>query len=215
MELLAIRRAAVLFFMRWELMNPRGRAVHLFPKMIEHYRFLKFPQTFEEQTNFNDGVSFQAGEWEDAAVEEIRLYINGILIVTRESTDRSEALFADMMKWWAEEDTGLLFEPHMLSDKQYVSSLVVRSKVSLDHLLSSGVNEVMVKFFESTSGPLKLEFFTRGNPDVTTVRIERLAQSPGLPSQPNEFWTQTPFSTTRHMEFLTELEDAVIAARAS
>ena len=178
--------------------------------MVERYHFLKFPKTFEDHaSNSEMGIAFEAGEWDGVAVDEIRFFNNGILVATGKSTEHAEALFADMTKWLVE-DVGLIFETQMVANTNYVSQLAVRSKVALDSLLNPAVIDVAARFVEVPVGVTTLGLFTGGNVEATPIRIERLATPGGLPpSQPNEFWTQTPFSTSRHMEFLTALESAL------
>jgi hypothetical protein len=184
--------------------------VHLTPKLVERYHFLKFPRTFEEHAlSSESGIAFEGGEWEGVTIDELRLFNNGILVVTGESTDRGEALFGDMTKWFVE-DLGLIFEPQMVASTIYVSQLAVRSKVALDSLLNPAVIDVAARFASGSFGLTTLGLFTGENVEATEIRIERLATPAGLPpSQPNEFWTQAPLPTSRHLEFLTALEDAL------
>jgi hypothetical protein len=208
MEVVAIRKATVLFPLRLELMNPQRKGVlfTLVPKMIEHYRFLKYPRTFEE-TNLENGMLFEGGVWDGTAIEEVRIFMNGILIATGESTDRGEAVFNDMMTLWGNE-VGLTYEPSMVGEKVYITQLVVRSGANLDQL-NPAVWKILPEFFKGPTGFATVGFFTQGNTDAAPIRIERAAVAAGLPPTPDEYWTQSPLSTSRHLEFLQAFEEAL------
>jgi hypothetical protein len=189
-------------------MNPQRKGVlpDLIRKMVEHYHFLKFPVSFED-TNLDNGMVFLGGVWEDTAIEEVRIYFNGFIVATGESTDRTEAFFEEMMGWWQSE-LDLTFNLGMVTQKLYVSQIVVRSSVNLDQV-NPAVAAVAAEFFNKPTGIGAIDFYHQGNPDATPIRFERVNQGQGIPIAWDEYWTQTPLPTSRHLEFVAAFEKAL------
>lgn len=174
--------------------------------MGEHYHFLKSPVSYED-VNLDSGVSFFGGEWQGTAIEEVRIFLNGFLVATGEATDRCEAVFEDMMGWWQSE-LGLTFDSGMVNQKHYISQVVIRSAINLDSV-NPAVTAVASEFFEKPTGIGAIDFYHQGNPDSTPVRFERVVQAHGIPVAWDEYWTQSPLPTSRHLEFVAAFEKAV------
>src|SRR6266436_5285859 len=88
MELVAIQLARVAAFLEILSLDPKGRTTA--PEGIagfgKYYAFAKIPGNIAEM-DFQKGVQFLAGHFNDIAIDQIQLFNNGISIDTRSSTD--------------------------------------------------------------------------------------------------------------------------------
>lgn len=207
MELVAVRRAAALFYFQLERTNPLKRPVanEITKRYSERYGFLKYPRTYEENTDLDNGIIFAMGKWNDLLIEEFRIYPNGILVATGESTDRAEEFFVDAMQVWS--DVGLPFSRDLVTKTIRLSELVVKSDVDLLGLHENIQGLVATTFADQATGGATLGFFLGEVDARPAVRIERLV---GVPLADMQFWAQAPLSTRQHMEFLEAFERVLL-----
>jgi hypothetical protein len=206
-ELISVRRAAALFYFQLERTNPYRKALdrELTKLLVDRYRFLKFPQTYEEFNDQSQGVTFADGVFDGVAIQELKFFFNGVLIATGESTDVAERLFADMMTAWPE--VGLVWSDDFVTNRAYASTLVVHSDIDLLAVNQTLWNIANSTFQRKPVGFGGISFYTEGNTDVVPpVRIERLQ---GAPLTAMQFWSQAPIQTTSHVEFITAWEQAL------
>ena len=203
MELIAIRRAAVLFYFQLERINPLRKAIDLdvTKLFVERYGFLKYPSTYEDY-NSDTGVFLGMGKWGDLAIQELRFFPNGVLVSTGDSTDRAEQFFADAMTVW--QDVGLSFSVDWVVQRTYISQLAVKSDVDLVSVNQAIEGLVAATFSNAPTGFAAVNFFTGGSIDaLPPIRLERLV---GQPLGSGQFWAQAPLPTTKHIEFLEAFE---------
>lgn len=207
MELVAIRKATVGYFMRFELLNPMRKAVDrtFIRRLIERYGFLKYPQTYADFNNTADGgVLFADGHLlNEVLVEEVRIFPNGIVVSTGESTDKAGLIFTDITGLMLE--VGLLYSPDLIQMVKYSSELVVRSKVDLVNV-HAGITALTAQTFGGATGDAgfaAVSFYAEGDVSTNPVKIERIV-NPSVPR--DEFWSQAPLPTFTHLAFLTEYE---------
>ena len=199
-----MRRAATLVYFQVELTNPKGKAVdvELARLIVERYGFLKYPQTFADFNNQQEGTVFGMGSWRDVRIEEMKIFSNGILVATGESTDVADAMFSDMMTLWPE--VGLSFDTSLITQRAYVSQLVFHSEMDLG-TLNPKISTLVSDTFETQTGIGILGFHT-GNPDLSPIQIQRLT---GAPLTSNQYWAQAPLPTLKHLAFLLAFEAAL------
>jgi hypothetical protein len=178
-------------------------------RLVERYGFLKSPKTYEEYNDHENGVMFADGTFDGFEVSEVRIFANGLLLTTGGSTDVAERLFADIVTVW--QAVGLDLVVEMATGPNYISQLVVKSSIDL-LLLNAAIDDVIENWFpkQRVTGELRgpagigsVGLFTRGNLEISPIRIERLS---GAPVETMEFWSQAPLPTTLHMSFLTRWE---------
>lgn len=204
MELIAVRGAAVLFYIQLERTNPLRKATkrELTQKLVERYGFLKFPQSYEDFNDGDKGTTFADGSFGGVEVDELKLFSNGILVGTGESTDVAERLFEDMGNAWRE--IGLTLTPEMVTKKVYISQLAVHSDIDI-LATNPGLSGVIENWFPGhQSGIGTLGIYTLANVEgPAAVRIERLV---GAPVESLQFFSQAPLPTVLHVSFLTRWE---------
>jgi hypothetical protein len=213
MELLSIRTARLLAFFPTDEINPRGRSIihDVFPAFVERYKFIKFPQKAEEFDETN-GVRFENGTW-NGLDTTIVIYNNGIMVDTRSSTDDSEKVLEDALKW-AADTFGLTYQPEMLARKAYLSELDVKCDIPLEALnpkleafvnkLTQTVSGLTGQSLNFKASALWINFdsaFAKG--PASPFRFERLVE---IPFAENKYYAGAPLPTKTHLEFLEELE---------
>lgn len=185
-------------------MNPKRKALEheLTKRMVERYGFLKYPVTFEDYNPPEGGVVYGKGEFGGVSVDEVRLFNNGFLISTGESTDYAESVFTDLMA--LANEAGAEYRPDLLVSVTYSSGLVVRSSVDLNRALLPGIGALLANTFPGqATGFATMSFFAGDKLDLDAVRIERLADQP--PAS-NEYWSHAVLKTTQHLQFLQDFE---------
>ncbi len=65
------------------------------PAFVERYKFIKYPQTFEEYDE-TKGVRFDGGVWNGMETSVV-IYYNGILVDTRSSTDDCKKICEEIL----------------------------------------------------------------------------------------------------------------------
>ncbi len=218
MELLSVRTARVLAFFPTGEINPRGRSLihEVVPAFVERYKFVKYPQKFEEFDE-SKGVRFEGGVWNNLETTVV-LYNNGIQVDARSSTDDSELILEDALKW-AADTFGLIYKPAMLTRKAYLSELDVACETPLDALnpklnafvdkLSKTVGQWTGHTFDFKTVAFWLNFDTAFNKGPAgPMRIERLVD---VPFSENKYYASAPLPTKTHLEFLEEFESILKA----
>lgn len=208
MELISIRRAAVLLYIQLERSNPYRKAKdrEITDLLVKRFGFLKFPKTYEEYNNAQNGATFADGVFDGVQVTELKIFPNGILIDTGESTDIAERLFSEeLVAIW--QKVGLDLSKEMVSERAYISQLVSFSEIDL-LALSAPVTTLIENWFrQKPVGVGSVGVYTNGNLEIAPpVRIERVA---GQPLEAMQFWSQTPLRTPLHIEFLKAWETAL------
>src|SRR5258706_4817544 len=129
MELLAVRTARLVAYVNAEELNPLGRplAHDFMTAFVERYNFVKQPTTADEILDTqNKGLIFELGKWNDVGIAKFVLFDWGIVVETNTSTEASESVLQDMLKWGAEKFK-LSDRPSLITQRNYVSELVFSS----------------------------------------------------------------------------------------
>lgn len=217
MELLAVRLARLIAYFPTEEINPRGRALipDVTSALIERYSFNGYPQKFED-FDWDKGISFIDGRWNDINIDRLALYNNGMLVDTASSTDDSVAFLTDALTW-AAESFGLTYRPDMMNRKTYVSELLFRSETPLKTLnpaleslaakLSESVSHIAGQevAYDTVSLALNFDMLLTKSP-LAPFRIERLSEAQYTE---NKYYSIAPLPTDVHIKFLEEFESAL------
>jgi hypothetical protein len=219
MELLAVRTARFIAYLNAEELNPKGRplAHDFFTKFVERYQFIKKPTTAEEILDpQNKGVVFEQGKLGDVGINKVTLFDTAIAIDTSATSDASEEIFYDMLKWGAE-TFQLSNRPGLVTRTSYVSELVFQSEINLDlinPLFQSLSNKVtaFVASYIGQSQPFELTGITLSFDPTqskqlwTPFQVFRLAETP---FSEGKYYSGAPLKTSDHIELIGELEAAL------
>lgn len=219
MELLAVRTARLVAYLNAEELNPSGRPLaHDFMKaFVERYGFVKQPTTAEEILDTqNRGFTFELGKWNDIGVAKVVLFDWGIVVETNTSTDASEAVLQDMLKWGAE-TFGLSNRPSLITGRNYVSELVFSSEMSIPAIcpklrtLGDKITNLVEGYlgsslpFESVGVTLAFDS-TQSKQLFTPFQILRLAETP---FSQKKYYSGAPLKTSDHIQVIKDFEMAL------
>ena len=217
MELLAVRLARVIWFFPTDEINPRGRRLldDFLPAFIERYDFRKYPEKPEDYDE-QKGIQFELGRWQDAAITQLMMYRDGIMVDTISSTDNAEAMLEDAFVWGAE-SFKLQYRPDMLSRKVYVSDLLVRSEVTLELLNPAlkGLWERLSKYISKREAQALTYEPTEIICGIDQLKIKmppatfRIRRHADVPFSEMKYDSQAPLSTAEHIKFLEDFEAAL------
>lgn len=185
-------------------MNPKGKALDrdITERMVERYRFLKYPATHQDFSPKDGGVEFGMGVFDGVVVPEVRIFADGFFLSTGESTDRAEAMFSDLIELMVE--LGCEYRAEFNTALSYISEIVVRSEIDLGQRLASPIDSLVAKAFPGKHTGFGMIGIAVGeNLDLDGLRIERLA---GEPSSKNQYWSRATLSTANHFQLLQDLE---------
>lgn len=216
MDLLAVRTARLVAYLNAEELNPSGRPLaHDFMKaFVDRYSFVKQPTTADEILDTqNKGLIFELGKWNDVGIAKVVLFDWGIVVETNTSTDASESVLQDMLKWGAE-TFGLSDRPSLITRRNYVSELVFSSEMSIP-TISPKLGSLGDKITNLVSGYLgsSLPFETVGltlafdstqsKQLFTPFQIMRLAETP---FSLKKYYSGAPLKTSDHIQVIEDFE---------
>jgi hypothetical protein len=214
MEVTAIRTARFIIHFAVEELNPSGKSMlpNLRDALVERYGFLTYP-TKPEDFDDQRGIVFDMGQWNGTAISRLALYSNGILVDTTASTDQSEAILRDALRW-ASETYGMAFREDWFNQRAYLSELLLKrdkplllinpALVTLADRLSERVSEIANQPLPYTLAAIAFNH----DPLITkvqrsTFRIELLADTA---FSENRYYSSAPLPTKEHIELLNEFE---------
>ena len=219
MELLAVRLARVIAFLRAEELNPEGRPIaHDFMKaFVERYSFLKSPQTADQIIDAEDkGVTFELGKLGDVGIDRVALFNWGVVVDTSASTDASEEILQDIQKWGAE-TYGLSNRPNLITRRAYVSEIVFSSEMFLSSInpylqALGGTITKLVTGYGNESLSYEVVGFglafdsTQTKQLFTPFRVERLVDASFADKK---YYSGAPLRTSDHIGVINELESTL------
>jgi len=217
MELLAIRLARFVLYISTEEINPRGRVFipDVPDALVERYKFVKRPMTLDDYDE-TKGITFEGGRWNDISIDRLVMYRNGFMLDTRSSTNDSEKILNDVLKWGS--DTfGFVINIPTKPRKLYASEVLFHSDISID-LINSEIYALAARATERVHEWLgqKTPYQTFGISFSTDSFIEKFAPPPfrierllDAPFTDNKYFSTAPLPTNEHLQFLTDFESAL------
>lgn len=192
--------------------KPRS-PVPIIKAMEDRYGFVQVPRTVQE-LNFNTGVTFLRGYFEDAIIEQLQLYEVGMLCEAKTNSDVCDRFLTDFFTW-AVKEFELPFKQKESGSHVYVSQLEVSADLDIGVALSkfSQVGETVARNLQSygfnfkpfeVSG-IKLHTDLVGVPGAipSELTFERRAQQNYASSV---YFSSAPLRTDDHLNVLNELE---------
>lgn len=216
MHLLSVGLARSIWLFDVDELNPTGK--NLFPDMMvwvgEKYSFQTFPKSIADVDKdskgflFKTGI-FQAGDGPVAA--NFSFFTDGLVAETWASTDKSDAFLEDLL-CSAATKFGLVYTPHTVRKRQYVSEVNVQLNKSLNNM-----NPKIGRFCEMLNGLFARHHLPQFEMTGMIFASDTSASSykpPGLmverktgvPFAENRFWSKSPFTTAEHLKALEEFE---------
>lgn len=207
MELRAILGTLVIRFVEADTENALKIAPppFVFVRTIQdRYKFLQVPQSME-QYNFNNGVTFIGGVFEQTVIDKLQIFEKGVVCDARAQSDLCDNFLDDLLSLLTD-TSGIRFNEQ---SRIYRSQLEVHSEfdisVAFSRLTKTGsfLSECLVKY-----GNPKLDFSTAGfkmqaEGFPAEFNFERRA---GKPYSELTYFTSAPLKTADHLAFLDELE---------
>ncbi len=212
MKLLSVSIARALWYFDMNEINPGGKDVfvHLFPSLLQDYKFLTHPKKGEDATS---GMRFSNGNFAkaDGTVLPVNIvvYNDGLAADTYSSTDDSEEFLREALSKLP--SMGFVFDEEMIVRKAYVSQLQVQSAGSLKLL-----NPKLEEFGSRLSATLGASAFDVAaiewwaDPSRVYKPVSFSFQRKSGDSAKNRYWSQAPLSTAKHLEFLEEFEKLIL-----
>ena len=134
MELTAIALARLVAFVEVQAFDPYGRtsAPELLKMFGGRYSFAKTPQTLAE-IDFQKGIELAFGKFGDINIDKLTIYVNGVVIDTRSSTEDCEKVLRDLLDLMREA-FGATIKP---SRKNFVSQVFSAAACALPYSIPS------------------------------------------------------------------------------
>lgn len=181
-------------------------------KLGGRYSFAKSPTALGE-IDFQKGIELFEGHLGEVRIDKLAVYLNGIVIDTRSSTEDCEKVLDDIVAL-AHEAFGAKITPARHS---FASHIIFRSQMRLFDLnpVLSGIAKTLT---ERSSADLKHPFIFEPttvlfNVDSSQVKlapqvfsIERRAE---IPFAENTYFSGAPLRTGEHIELLRTFESAI------
>ncbi len=218
MKLLSILQARTVAYLEIDELFTRHHILgpEFTPKIAERYGFLKLPEKLEDFLDEQKGIQFAFGRWEGTVINQLALYAHGIAVETAASTDVSEKILYDVLRWGADA-LNTNYRQDMIKRKAYVSGLLFSTEVSLNalHPKLRGIGERLPSSVADSLGhvfPYEVTgiFFgydtTHTKPNAPIFTIERRAD---VPFSENKYFSTAPLPTVEHVRLLEDFEAAL------
>jgi hypothetical protein len=179
----------------------------------QKYGFMESPQTVAD-FDLSKGISFSHGYFENRMViDKFRIYNNGVVVETKETTDDCVRIISDITAWGAEKG-GVLFEENTSSPELYLSHFEVEMAVDLQgasrkfQTISEQINRYMSSYkeigrdFRLSTMSFQLDPLLGG---PTSFKFERRN---GKSFAENLYFSSAPLKSQDHVSLLAAIETA-------
>ena len=216
MELVSITLARLTALIQFQEWDPLGKTLTLeaLAKLGGRFSFAKRPTKLED-VDFQKGIEFIEGSFGDLRIDKIAVFLNGIVIDTRSSTEDSERVLSEILAL-IHEAFGAKIKP---ARQTFASHIVFRSGMRL-----SSLNPVLPKIAEvlteQSSADLRHPFTFEPtavlfNIDSSQVKIApqmfSIERRADIPFAENTYFSGAPLRTKEHIELLKRFESAITA----
>ena len=212
MELINIESSRIIFLT--QVHRPGGQLYlpEAFEKVKHRYSFTVVPKPDDAG---KDGFAFQIGKFDNAQIQEMRIYSDGVIVTSSSNMEILDRFLADMLKW-SEIELGLTTTSLAKPEKHYESNIIVRAKTDIskahkpnEKLLSIFADYLSAKVVGQPHYELT-GMFVDADPEASkNIRrphrftVERRL---GIPFRQNVFFSWAPLTTNDHLILLEQLE---------
>jgi hypothetical protein len=215
MQLLAVALARIVAFVELIELDPRGHlhAPDFFAGVAKQFSFQKVPEKYEEYDT-QKGIELAHGKWDKTTIDKLMIFGGGLSVDTRSSTDESEKILHEFLKW-AASSYGLQYRPEMTKRRGYVSQLVFKTDGPILSLLGEPVaklsNRVTTSVedaigetihYEPTGLWIGFDQLTRKMAPAA-FNVQRRTDAP---FHENKYFSEAPLPTQVHLKLLQEFE---------
>lgn len=223
MKLAAIHMAKALAFFEPLDLNPKGAVAFsdIIKALVERYKFETFPQK-PEDFDQTKGLAFGAGRFERVVIDALTIYLHGITLDTRSSTEDSKRTLEEILQW-AGKSLGLVYDPSMINNWQYSSQVTFLSDFSLTDMhpairqLADGVTKAVGEIasdkpkYESIALVIDHDPLTRKH-ILGRFSIQRRENEP---FSANKYFSDAPLPTDVHIRLLEQFEAHISKNKAT
>lgn len=215
MELLSVQRARAIWLFDFYDLNPRGKdtGAALIEWLRNRYHFTKSPSNVNELDD-TKALHYSGGRFQSRhglISVELRIYNDGFVADSRSATDDTDSFLSDILES-ASKEFDLRYKPEIIRKKLYVSEMTVRASGSLA-VINPKLAEFAKKLEHVTGATSSLDLTSvafwqdiQPNPSATIFRFERKW---GAAFSDNRYYSRAPLQTTKHLELLQEMEEAI------
>lgn len=215
MELVSITLARVVAMIQLQEWDPFGRTLTLeaLAKLGGRFSFAKAPARLED-LDLQKGIELSEGKLGEIRIDRITVFLNGIVIDTRSSTEDSERILDDVLAL-AQQAFGANIKP---ARQSFLSQFIFRSEMRLA-ALNPALPKIANILTERASADLKHPFAFEPtaillNVDTSQAKtvpamfsIERRAE---IPFAENTYFSSAPLRTNQHMEIVKAFEASLL-----
>lgn len=217
MKVTAVLLARLSAWLEIAELTPRNEisTPQLVERLRERYSFRVGPQTPEQFDISKEGLNFADGQLNEINVLRLSLYLRGIIVETRSSTDDSEAFLSDLLGWingltGAETVRVIrrLYVSHLIFETDKGVALLNHRLAELGRWAAEKISERMetkLPAFEVCGLQFGFDELTYRFPPGR-ISVERREESP-FPD--NKYFSSAPLQTDDHVEFLKRFEAIV------
>jgi hypothetical protein len=224
MQLLAIALARIVAFVELIELDPRGHlhAPDFFAGVARQFSFQKFPQKYEEYDT-QKGIELAHGKWDKTTIDKLMIFGGGLSLDTRSSTDESEKLLHEFLRW-AASSYGLQYRPEIIKRRGYVSQLVFKTDGPMLTLLGEPVAKLSNRVTASLEDAIgeKIHYEPTGlwiGFDQLTRKMAPAAftvqRRTDGPFNENKYFSEAPLPTEVHLKLLQEFETDLLTSQAT
>lgn len=216
MELVTIEEGRIIYLV--QVHRPSGQLYwpDAAKGLVERYGFIKAP-SLEDLSSRRDYLMFGMGKFLGAAIAELRIYNDGMIVESQSDTKLLDGFVEDLFTWAASE-FGITPTLTAKPEKYYETTLVVRastdlarSLAALDHI-TAVANKLIGKLpapareYRASGFILDCDAHSEGGRRKTRKFV--VDRRVGIPFDENVFFSEAPLTTADHLTFLEEVERA-------
>lgn len=224
MELISVATARSIWLFDLNDLNPGGRMIFpdLFGWLKEVYAFQTYPSSISDQGDGQEngkGYIFKSGRFvsgETDVMVNLSIYNDGVIAESWASTEISD-LFVEQALYNVATHFDLSVPSTLIRKKLYISEVIVRMDnpfAQMDRGLSK-FKQTLDRLFARH----KLPPFELGGMSFMTDTVDSSYKAPGFAIErkmgtsfeDNRFWSKSPFTTTDHLNALSEFENTLQA----
>lgn len=212
MELVSIESSRIIYLT--QVHRPGGQLYlpEAFEKVKHRYSFTIIPKP--DDTG-KEGFSFQIGKFDNAQIQEMRIYGDGIIVTSSSNMEILDRFLADVLKW-SEIELGLTTTSLAKPEKHYESCVVVRANANLAnvHIPNEKLSNILSAHLSSKvvgGAPYELSGMIAEIDPEMKKNIRRphrfsIERRSGISFKENVYYSWAPLTTNDHLVLLTQIE---------